>query len=103
MNTPTTLSVPDRLDAITAEGWPIAFDGCHKIYFLQDEGREAQARDFGYDIHPASDLRRLYEEESCGLRFVTRWGYDNDDFAHPLNIQQGEDDYLYPDDPDEEE
>lgn len=92
MNTPTTLSVSDRLDAITAEGWPIAFDGCHKLYFLQDEGREAQARDFGYDIHPASDLRRLYENESCFLRFVSRWGYDNDDFDHPLNIRQGEDD-----------
>jgi hypothetical protein len=85
----TQLTLADKLKQIEESGWPLAFDGCHKIYFLQDEGRERQARDFGYDIYPSTDLRKLWDA-SCFLRFVTRWGYDNDDFAHPLNIEQGE-------------
>jgi hypothetical protein len=83
--------VEEKIDALVEKGWPIAFDGCHKIYFLQDAEREAQAEEFGYEIYSAADLPDLYER-SCGLRFVSRWGYDNDDFAHELNIAQFEGD-----------
>lgn len=86
----STLTVEQRLGFIADSGWPIAFDGCHKLYFLQDQGRHDQAVEFGYRIYPASSIRELYEE-SCGLRFVTRWGYDNDDFEHLWNIEQGAD------------
>jgi hypothetical protein len=81
------MTTSEKLDAITKQGWPIAYDGCHKIYFLQDEKREQAAIELGYEIHPASELRALYEG-SCGLQFVSRWGYDNDDFDHELNIGQ---------------
>lgn len=84
------LTVSERLDLIEKSGWPIAYDGCHKLYFLQDEGRVAEARELGYDIHPSTKLRFLYEEDSCGLRFVSRWGHDNADFDHEWNIDQGE-------------
>lgn len=83
------LSVEERIDAIVEEGWPIAWDGCHKIYFLQDAEREAQAEQLGYEIYSAADLPDLYEK-SCGLRFVSRWGFDNSDFGHELNIHQYE-------------
>jgi len=76
-----------KIATIETSEMPLAWDGCHKIYFLQDDGRETQARSFGYDIYPCSQLRQMIAD-SCSLVFVSRWGYDNDDFADPLNIEQ---------------
>lgn len=83
------LTVDQRLELISQSGWPIAWDGCHKLYFLQDEGRVAQARSFEYDIYPSTELPELFAS-SCGLRFVSRWGYNNGDFGHEWNIEQFE-------------
>lgn len=83
------MNIEEKMELIEESGFPLAFDGCHKIYFLEDEGRQTQAVEFGYDIFPSSELRRIWDE-SCGLRFVTRWGFDNDDFEHPWNIEQFE-------------
>ena len=83
------LTVWERLDLIEKSGWKIAYDGCHKIYFLQDEGRIAEAEKYEYDIYPSSIVKELFDE-SCSLRFVSRWGYDNDDFMHEWNIRQFE-------------
>ena len=83
------LTVDQKLDLIEKSGWPIAWDGCHKLYFLQDEGRVANARELEYEIFPSTDLRQLFDL-SCSLRFVSRWGYDNDDFYHEWNIGQFE-------------
>jgi hypothetical protein len=87
---PTGRTVGERLTLIAESGWPIAWDGCHKIYFLQDEERQAAAERFGYDIYPSEKVREAYED-SCSLRFVSRWGFDNDDFDHEYNIRQFED------------
>lgn len=89
MTTTKPLTLKRKIRLIEQSGWPLAFDGCHKIYFLQDAGREAQAREFGYGIFPSTDLREIWED-SCSLRFVSRWGYDNGDFDHPWNIDQFE-------------
>lgn len=85
----SSLTVDEKLDRIEESDWPIAWDGCHKLYFLQDDERMAQAKYFGYDIYPSTELRELFEQ-SCSLRFVSRWGYDNDDFEHEWNISQFE-------------
>lgn len=84
------LTVAERLDLITKSKWKIAWDGCHKIYFLQDKGRVVMAKEYGYTIYPSSKVRELFEN-SCSLRFVSRWGYDNPDFMHEWNIYQFED------------
>lgn len=89
--TTPTLTIAERLELIEKAGWPIAFDGCHKIYFLQDEGRVAEAKKFGYEISPAAELPNFWEA-SCFLRFVSRWGHHNGDFDHEWNIDQGEED-----------
>jgi len=78
-----------KLTFITKSGWNIAYDGCHKIYFLQDEERENYAKKYGYKIYPSSKLKEIYKH-SCGLKFVSRLGYNNDDFEHEWNIDQFE-------------
>ena len=56
-----TLTAEQKIHAIETSEMNIAWDGCHKIYFLQDDAREADARDIGYDIYPASFLREAIE------------------------------------------
>jgi hypothetical protein len=58
----------------------IAFDTCHKIYVLMDDGQMAQMKEYGYDplISSAemkpdqmlSTIQKWYNH-SCGLRFVS--------------------------------
>jgi hypothetical protein len=58
----------------------IAFDTCHKIYVLMDDGQMAQMKEYGYDplISSAemkpdqmlSTIQKWYNN-SCGLRFVS--------------------------------
>lgn len=86
------LTVEEKLDLISKSGWMLAYDGCHKIYFLQDEQKIELAYGCGYedcDIYPASSVKDLFEN-SCSLRFVSRLGSDNDDFKHEWNIDQFE-------------
>ena len=54
--------------------WGIAYNGCHKIYIVVGHGEMDEAREAGYEIHPANEetLWRLFEG-SCFLRFVQRW------------------------------
>jgi hypothetical protein len=77
--------VEEKLHTLAHSGWQVAFDGCHKLYFLQNEEDVAQAREYEYEIHPASDIKRLYEN-SCGLKFVNAWSLSD----HELCIEQGE-------------
>jgi len=58
----------------------IAFDECHKIYVLMDDGQMAQMKEYGYDPLISADtttpdemlttIRKWYDD-SCGLRFVS--------------------------------
>ena len=82
------MTTREKIAAIEASGLPLAYDGCHKIYFLTDKEHEDNAAGFGYrPFFPATELRKLILS-SCGLVFVSKWGLDNDDFAHPWNIEQ---------------
>jgi hypothetical protein len=87
------LTTAEKIHAIETSGLPVAYDGCHKIYFLEDDKRHAEAVEFEYQIHPASEIRKLILS-SCGLVFVSRWGFDNDDFDHRWNIRQGTQDLF---------
>lgn len=59
----------------------IAFDGCHKIYVLMDEGQVEQMREYGYgeddsELVPVKDPEAAlatvqdWFDGSCALRFV---------------------------------
>ena len=58
----------------------IAFDECHKIYVLMDDGQVEKMRGYGYDPLITSDQMQPNEmlatvkrwfTESCDLRFVS--------------------------------
>lgn len=55
---------------ITAEKF--AYDGCHKIFTLDNERDIKEALSYNYEIHPIADLEKTFVK-SCPLRFISRW------------------------------
>ena len=49
-----------------------AYDGCHKIYLLEDEADKEMAIGCEYDIIPIEHLEETYDK-SCELRFIYNW------------------------------
>ena len=88
------MTTREKIAAIEASGLPLAYDGCHKIYFLTDEEHAADAAKCGYKpFFKSAELRKIIQD-SCPLVFVSKWGLDNDDFAHEWNIDQCADDIF---------
>lgn len=61
-----------------------AYDGCHKIYLIEDSVDLREAQEMGYEIHYLQELEETYNN-SCPLKFISNW---------KLNIRyvkQGED------------
>lgn len=86
----TALTAAQKIEAIERSEMSLAFDSCHKIYYLSNDQAEAEAREMGYDVYPCSRLRELLEA-SCSLVFVNRWslrGEGNEGFHGDLNIEQ---------------
>lgn len=75
----------EKVAAIEKSGLMLAFDGCHKVYFCQTRDEENDARDTGYDLHPAEELRPILDA-SCGLVFVHPWALSD----HEWDIAQVE-------------
>lgn len=51
-----------------------AYDGCHKIYILEDDNDLEEAREM-FDIKHIEDLPNTYYN-SCPLRFINNWKSD---------------------------
>lgn len=49
-----------------------AYDGCHKIYLIEDESDEKMALEYTYEILPIEELEETFEK-SCSLRFISNW------------------------------
>ena len=77
-----------KINGLEVTAQTFAFDGCHKIYLLENEAEEANARELGYNIYPIHELRQAYED-SCGLRFISNWPLIDDNFVS--YVGQGED------------
>ena len=56
---------------ITAQHF--AYDGCHKIYLIENDNDFNDADSSGYSIYPIHQLQQRYED-SCDLRFISSWG-----------------------------
>lgn len=54
------------------EAKKFAYDGCHKIYLIEDEADEKTAMEYEYKFFPIEELQKTYEN-SCSLRFISNW------------------------------
>lgn len=49
-----------------------AFDGCHKIYLLNNKEQYEDAREAGYNIFDIKELPEVWKN-SCHMRFINTW------------------------------
>lgn len=65
-----------KINGIEVKGIGVAYDGCHKLYILEDLEDVKQAKELGYTIY--DDV--VYVEDlyatSCELRFISNWKLD---------------------------
>ena len=57
-----------------------AFDGCHKIYVMDDQVQKKKFEKYGYEFFPIDDLQKAYED-SCGLRFISHADVEEKEFV----------------------
>ena len=50
-----------------------AYDGCHKLYLINDKKSKQEAIELNYDIYDIKDLVYAFIN-SCSLRFINEWG-----------------------------
>jgi len=53
-------------------GNEFAYDGCHKMYVIEDEIDKQEAIEAGYEILDISEIEKTYLY-SCELRFIHNW------------------------------
>lgn len=61
-----------KINNLEVVGNKFAYDGCHKIYIIEDMEDEQKAIDCGYEILDISELVDTYRN-SCELRFIHNW------------------------------
>lgn len=64
-----------KINNIEVKGDSFAYDGCHKIYILEDENDKNEALENDYNIFELNKLEEKYNE-SCNLRFIYNWKLD---------------------------
>lgn len=58
-------------------GKQFAYDGCHKIYIIEDENDYEKADELGYNIYNIEDIEEAYNN-SCELKFISNWKLNKD-------------------------
>ena len=64
----------DKLYEIKAN--MVAYDNCHKIYLITDNNEADEARSYGYELQPVSNLPAIWDA-ACPLRFIEFWDVEN--------------------------
>lgn len=61
-----------KVNGVTIVGIEFAYDGCHKIYVIENIEERKDAIKYGYNIHPIEQLENTWNR-SCHLRFIHNW------------------------------
>ena len=61
-----------EINGIEIIGNKFAYDNCHKIYIIEDEQDEQEAKECGYNIYPIEDIKSAYDN-SCSLKLISNW------------------------------
>lgn len=64
-----------KVNGMEIIGSKFAYDGCYKIYIIEDENDEKKALEYGYDIFIIDELEDAWNN-SCELRFIYNWKLD---------------------------
>jgi hypothetical protein len=62
-----------------------AYDGCHKIYLINNEEEMEDCLGNDYKVYPIDKLQEKFEK-SCGLRFISHWNLEEEDLVKQFEI-----------------
>lgn len=62
-----------KINNVDVLGNRFAFDGCHKIYIIEDDTDYNEAVSYGYNIHNIDELEHIYRHKTCDLVFISNW------------------------------
>ena len=63
-----------KINGVEVVAGAFAYDGCHKIYLLNDEDSIVDAEENnGYDVYDIGSIISAFVY-SCPLRFIGKWG-----------------------------
>lgn len=79
----------NKINGIEVIGDKFAYDGCHKIYILEDTEDIKQATEIGYEILPIQKIEINYKL-SCDLRFINNWKLDKTYVSQFYEEEHGE-------------
>lgn len=61
-----------KINGIEINAVVFAYDGCHKIYLLNDNESIIEAEDAGYDVYDIGNIISAFVY-ACPLRFINKW------------------------------
>ena len=64
-----------KINNMEVIGKEFAYDGCHKIYILEDEQDKKEAMEYEYEIYGIEEIKKKYNE-SCSFKFINNWKSD---------------------------
>lgn len=62
-----------KINNVEINAKSFAWDGCHKLYILNDQKAEKEAKELGYNIYAIDSLLSAFVY-SCPLRYIHEWG-----------------------------
>ena len=57
---------------IKIKGMRFAYEGCHKIYVIENDKEAKEAIDIGYNLYSIHELEDVFNK-SCSLKFINSW------------------------------
>ena len=60
------------INGIKTDAKEFAYDGCHKIYLIENDNDKKECLETSYEILPISKLKQTYKN-SCSLKFINNW------------------------------
>lgn len=61
-----------KINGIKIHQKKFAYDGCHKIYLLENEEEEKEALKYKFEIYNVEELEEKFNQ-SCPLRMISTW------------------------------
>lgn len=72
------MNVLTKVKEAAPEARQFAWDGCHKIYIIENEREAIEAEQIGYIVLNIEDALGPTWEKSCELKFINFWDLDKD-------------------------
>lgn len=71
------MNVLTKVKEMAPEAAQFAWDGCHKIYIIENQEELVEAKNVGYEILDIKNLETAWEK-SCELKFINFWNLEKD-------------------------